>query len=455
MLQHALQLDLAGELSAATRAYLEVLKRDPTHFSALNELGRLAQDSGHLAAARSAYQQAVYHHPSNAIGRVNLGNLLYESGELDAARLHYEAALRASPDMAEAHQGVARVLAQLGQETAAALHRQKGFAAQPVALRRYRGRTPPAAVLLLVSARGGNIPTRQILDTRIFATTVLYTEFFPPTRPLPPHALVFNAIGDADLCATALSRAELLLRQTTAPIINSPTCVSQTARAANAARLAGISGLVVPEVRSLARATLAQWRRSPLQRSLRFPLLLRSPGFHTGRHFLRIERAEDLAAAAAQLPGDELLLIDYLDARGSDGMARKYRVMCIDGVLYPLHLAISSDWKVHYFSSAMGASAAFRSEEQQFLQNMSGVLGAQGLRALSEVGRRLALDYAGFDFAIGRDGSLLLFEANATMVINPPDPEPIWDYRRPAINRALEAARHMLLARAASQPRQA
>ena len=46
------------------------------------------------------------------------------------------------------------------------------------------------------------------------------------------------------------------------------------------------------------------------------------------------------------------------------------------------------------------------------------------------------------------DGSLLLFEANATMVINPPDPDPMWDYRRAPILAALDAAKRMLLAKA-------
>jgi hypothetical protein len=60
------------------------------------------------------------------------------------------------------------------------------------------------------------------------------------------------------------------------------------------------------------------------------------------------------------------------------------------------------------------------------------------------------LDYAGIDFGIGMDGSVLLFEANATMTILPPPPDPIWDYRRAPIGRALDAARQMVAARAKS-----
>jgi hypothetical protein len=132
-------------------------------------------------------------------------------------------------------------------------------------------------------------------------------------------------------------------------------------------------------------------------------------------------------------------------------MARKYRVMFINGVAYPLHLAISADWKVHYFTAAMAAEPAFRAEEQRFLDDMATVLGERCMAALSHVQAILGLDYGGIDFGLAPDGSLLLFEANATMVINPPDADPMWDYRRPAITAALGAAGGMLVQRAASR----
>jgi hypothetical protein len=79
---------------------------------------------------------------------------------------------------------------------------------------------------------------------------------------------------------------------------------------------------------------------------------------------------------------------------------------------------------------------------------MQGVIGQRAVAALGAIGETLGLDYAGVDFALGPDGTLLLFEANATMVINPPDPDPIWDYRRAPILAALDAAKRMLLAKA-------
>ena len=159
--------------------------------------------------------------------------------------------------------------------------------------------------------------------------------------------------------------------------------------------------------------------------------------------------SKDLLSSAEALPGDELLIMEFLHARGADGMTRKYRVMIIGGELYPLHLAISKDWKVHYFSAAMATDQAFRNEEQRFLEDMPAALGARAIGALLRIGVVLGLDYAGIDFGLRADGSILLFEANATMVIAPPPPDPMWNYRRAAIERARQAAAALVRGRGA------
>jgi glutathione synthase/RimK-type ligase-like ATP-grasp enzyme len=176
-----------------------------------------------------------------------------------------------------------------------------------------------------------------------------------------------------------------------------------------------------------------------------FPLLVRTPGFHTGRHFLRVEAPAALAGAVAQLPGKDLTVIEFLNARGADGKVRKYRVMMIDGDLYPLHVAISSHWKIHYFTAEMAEQADHRAEDADFLANMPGVLGSRAMDALAHIQSTLGLDYAGIDFGLSATGDVLLFEANATMVVNPPEPDERWAYRRPAVERIFAAVRNMLL----------
>ena len=369
---------------------------------------------------------------------VNLGTLLYDDGDLHGARLQFEAALGIDGALRDPHRGLARIAQDLGDIKAADAHWRQSFNGQAIATQPCRGQNPPAPLLMLVSTSGGNIPTQYILDDRIHAITVLYAEYYRPDLPLPPHSLIFNTIGDADRCTQALEMGETIVARSGKPVINHPAKVRKTARAINAQRLSGVAGVRAP--------TMRQFRRNQTNKlsGLTFPLLLRAPGFHTGQHFLKVQSKEQLTQAITTLPGDELLAIEFLDARGSDGLVRKYRTMYIGGAFYPLHLAISMDWKVHYFSADMQISDAHRAEEQHFLENMPDVLGAQAMDALNKIGEIMGLEYAGIDFALDSDGLLLLFEANATMLINPPGPEPIWDYRRNPSARALKAAQKLL-----------
>lgn len=440
-----LRFELAGLLAAlgrtleARHAYIELLSRDPSHRPALNQLGTLLYGTGYRTAARTAFAEAVARHPEDAPSRANLGNVLHDAGEFAAAREQFEAALRLDPGNLDAHQGLAYVLAELGDEEGAREHRRKGFEGRPVTALPYRGAGSPTPLLLLISAAGGNIPIRHLLDDRVFQTYVLAPEFYDLKTPLPPHQAVFNAIGDADLDAPALAAAERVLALTTASVINRPAAVRATGRADHG-RLASIPGLAMPKIVTLPRAALSNLASL----GLRFPLLVRTPGFQTGRHFVRVESPDAMSGAIAGLPGKHLTAIEFLDARAADGKVRKYRVMMIGGRLYPLHLAISSQWKVHYFTADMADRPDHRAEEASFLEDMPRVLGSRAMQALGEIQAMLGLDYGGIDFGLSAAGEVLFFEANATMVVNPPEPDPRWNYRRPAVDRVFAAVRAML-----------
>jgi hypothetical protein len=326
-----------------------------------------------MSAAREAFRQAVRFNPDYLPARLGHGDLLCEAGDPAAPCLHYQAALAIDADLPRAHQGLARALHALGEDGGE--HWRKGFAGHAVVSQCFRGVGVGIPLLMLVSAVGGNVSMRHWLDSRVFAVTAIYADFFDPADSLPPHRLIVNAIGDADLCDAALANAERIVAASNAPVINAPDIVRATGRETIAQRLGGIPGVVAPRITRLGRA------------DLRFPLLLRAPGYHTGQHFVRVETADALTTASASLPGSDPLAIEYLDARGADGMARKYRVMFIDGAAYPLHLAISMDWKVHYFTAAMAADPEYRAEEDRFLRKMPAVVGEHGMVAGSGSGR--------------------------------------------------------------------
>jgi glutathione synthase/RimK-type ligase-like ATP-grasp enzyme len=435
-------LHAQGDDEQAKRAYLEVLARDSTHLGALTNLGTLLFNTGYRQAARTAYRRAVDHHPHSTMARVNFGNALYENDQLYLAREQYEAAIDLDTSCAPAHQGLAYVLDKLGDGPGAQRHRDLGYRDTAVIMIPYRGTHRPIPVLLLGSALGGNVNTDRFLDDRTFLITKLFAEYYDPAAPVPFHSFVFNAIGDAELCPDALRTACDIVARTNAPVINVPVAVLATSRAENAKRFAAIPGVVAPKTSLFDReALLGDDASTMLARAgFVFPLLLRTPGFHTGFHFVRVEREDDLPAAVDELPGDRLTAIEFFDARGRDGSVRKYRVLVVDGRLYPVHLAISPNWKVHYYTAQTQEHPQHRREEAAFLDDLEAPLGAKAATALAEIGRALALDYAGIDFGLDADGNVLLFEANATMLV--PGVEP--GYRQVAHQRVQDAVTTML-----------
>jgi len=438
-----------GRFEEAKRDYLDLLRRRPADFSALNDFGMLVLNAGYKDAARSLFSEAVRHHPDNPMGRVNLAGLLFLMGERERARQHLDAALQLDPGHVHAHRIMGNLLAEAGDQAAARRHRDMGFASRFLTTMPYRGDRTPVRLLLLVSAVGGNTPMDSFLDDQIFETHVLVTEYYNPKVPLPDHDVVFNSVGDADICREGLEAAYAILERTLRPVINHPAAVLKTGRLSNMLRLRGLPNVVVPQMAAFKRSMLTGPQVPALVAgaSFSFPLLVRAPGFHTGEHFFRIEDSNDLAAAIAQIPGDDVWLIEQLDARDGNGMYRKLRVMLVDGRLYPLHLAISNNWKVHYFRANMADSADNRDVDRDFLNDMESSIGARAVAALGRISATLGLDYGGIDFAVNAQGDVLLFEANATMVMAPLGPDQKWDYRRPAFDAVFAAVRSMIMDR--------
>jgi aromatic-L-amino-acid decarboxylase len=450
LFQRACFLEQTGRTDEARGTYIKLLEHEPSHVGALNNLGNLLLAAREIPEARRIYELAVAQHPEHPPCRASLGNLLIKVSEPAAARDHFEHALQIDPDYRPAHAGLSFVLADLGEPERAARHRCKAFQDRCVVVAPYRGEKPPITILELISTTGGNIRTDEFLSDRVFQRILVTTEFYDSKTILPPHQLVVNAIGEADGAAAALTGALAVLANTTSPVINRPAAVLATGRCDIAHRLAHIPGVISATTATMPREQLLSFDAGTTlsRRGFIFPLLLRTPGFHGGEHFLRVETIDDLSSAVGRLPGEDLFVIQHLDARGPDGNCRKYRVMMVDGQLYPLHVAISSDWKIHYYTADMADHSQHRAEDAAFLEHMPAVLGPRAMAALQHIQNTLNLDYGGIDFGLNERGDVLLFEANATMAVIVPDKDKRWDYRRPATEKIYTAVWKMLINRA-------
>ena len=437
LFSRACTLDQLGRNNDARDAYIAVIRRDGTHLGALGNLGTLLYNAGYRSAARLTYSEALKHHPRDLRMLVNLGNALLETNELAFARDLYERAIEVDPQSAPAHQGLSHVLGRLGEHVLAEEHRRAGFGAMPVVISPFRGEGLPVSLLLLSSAFRGNIPLDAPLDDQTFLTIKLFTDYYETDLPLPPHDVIFNGIGDADLCQPSLEAARKLLAANDARAINDPASVLGTGRVAMAQRLHGIEGLIVPRVEEVGR--------DQLDRIMQFPVLVRPPGYHTGEFFELVRNRADLTRVASLLPGDRLLAIELLDTRGGDGHYRKYRLLSIGGSLYPVHLARSSHWKVHYFSADQVRTPEAIAEEEAFLTDPRTAIGERAMTAIEAAAQRIELEYFGIDFALDHNGNALFFEANATMRAVVPGPDDPSVARRKASLEANAALRELVL----------
>jgi hypothetical protein len=96
----------------------------------------------------------------------------------------------------------------------------------------------------------------------------------------------------------------------------------------------------------------------------------------------------------------------------------------------------------------MAENAEHRALDQAFLENMPAAIGPDALGALERIASTLGLDYGGIDFGIDPQGRVVVFEANATMIVPAPPADARWDYRREAVDRVCAATHAMLVSRA-------
>jgi hypothetical protein len=173
------------------------------------------------------------------------------------------------------------------------------------------------------------------------------------------------------------------------------------------------------------------------------PLLVRVAGPHGGDDFDKFDNWADIVEFVAKAPNVNYYLIEYIDYRSEDDFFRKYRVIFVDGEILPYHLAIHDDWKVHHFRTDMANHAWMRAEEESFLKDIGGVFDAAHQDSLRAIARATGLDYGGIDCSVGRDRRIIVFEANASMLVHDEKDE-VFAYKNPYIARIKRAFDSML-----------
>jgi len=453
---------LQGQHDEAVRFHtaaltLRELTLPPPVDDILASLGDLAADyaeEGNFAAVAMQWQRAVTlvraqfgaDSPRLAPLLNNYGIALRNLRDLPGAADTFAAALDIDADLPQARHNLAAVLTRLGQHQAARRHRD-------IALRRERFFIHPAVrpevtVLILSRSDEGNVPLEHILPPHYVTRVWWFVEHVTHLgrERLPPYDIVFNGIGDPDLAAPGAATVAAFIRHCNKPVLNDPAKIALTRRDLLPALLGDIDGVVIPRTQRLGTQRLAGGvavERQLADLNMHPPVLLRPAGSHGGVGVLRVNSWDEFDPLSLQ-GADQWYATHYVHCGSPDGFTRKYRIAFVGGTPYPYHLAISQHWMVHYFSADMERHAWKLAEEAAFLEDWRGAIGARAAAAITAIGQRLGLEFAGVDFAMLPDGRVLIFEANATMLIHPENPDGPLAHKNAAVGNIVGAMRRKL-----------
>ncbi|MDR3468979.1 MAG: tetratricopeptide repeat protein [Xanthobacteraceae bacterium] len=403
-------------------------------------------------ATKAQLQELLEHGLEDGEIRHRLGTVFFELDDIEMAIRHFEQAIALDPNDADSRYWIGGIRQMMGEVDAA---RTAYAAAEQIrpAIRRRAIRSPPEfRVLVLFAPYAGNTPTQYLFKdvTYDVDTLALFGPDEPDISSVGEIDVVLNLVSDADQAEAMLFAATGLAERLGKPVVNAPGKVLHTTRDAVAVLLPGIPALRVPRILRLDPDTDISAAALAALLPFDFPVLARPAGTHGGDDFGKIGSPDELARYLAQRPDADHYVIEYVDVASGDGHFRKYRFMFVGETILPYHLAIGNDWKVHHLSTDMAHRPWMQQEEAAFLANPGAVFNASHFEALRTVRDRIGLDYFGIDCGLDRNGSLIVFEVNASMLVH--DDNAAFPYKAPFVRAIKAAFDAMLRSRAGLDP---
>ena len=441
------QLEL-GNAQAAITLYVEALKLDPSHWPSLTNLVHALMAAKQFDMAKGLLADLIAARPQDGKLHHQLGRVSFELNDMAAALAHFEAALEINPRDAESLYWTGAIRQKMDDNEAAQAAYAAAARIQPL-IRRPAAKSPADfRVLGLYAPFAGNTPAEYLFSNAAHDTDTLslLDDSEVDTAKLGEVHLVVNLISDADQGGAVLPLAARLVETLGKPVINDPARIQRTTRDAVADLLPGIPGCRIPRILRLAAQADVSAATLANMLPFSFPVLARPAGTHGGDDFEKIASCEELASFLAERRDSDHYVIEYVDYASADRHFRKYRFIFVGDKVLPYHLAIGDGWKLHHDNTDMASHAWMQQEEAAFLSQPGAVFSGENYRALAEIRTRIGLDYFGIDCALDRDGNIIVFEVNASMLVHNDNPD--FPYKAPAVQAIKQAFDAMLRERA-------
>lgn len=308
--------------------------------------------------------------------------------------------------------------------------------------------TTAAPVLLVLLAPGdfmANTPIEFLLEGAQMRVEYFYVDpEMDIAAAAPPHDAAFVAVAESQANRAVLAAIARAARNWPRPLLNPPDAIARLTRDGAWRLLHEAEGVTYPR-----NLRLSRQEAFAAARELEFPFILRPVDSHAGAGLEKIEDETALANYLQRREAEEFYAAPFVDYRGPDRLFRKMRVAFVDGAPFPVHLAISPRWMIHYLNADMRDNVAHRVEEAHWMENFADFV-RRHARAFASIRDRLGLDYFLIDCAECGDDSLLIFEIGSAMIAHDLDCPQTFPYKSAPMRRLFAAFQDMVVARAGS-----
>jgi hypothetical protein len=293
----------------------------------------------------------------------------------------------------------------------------------------------------------------MLVDSDVTLDIVYVLPGEPLPSPLPEHDVALVAVTELEDNRPALAELAELIPTWPRPVLNAPERIVRLTRDGCWSLLNTLPGVDFPENVRIERAVLARVAAGDvaIESALvgnGFPVLLRPVDSHAGEGLVKIDAADEIDGYLAERGEDHFFLAPFVDYRGPDGLFRKYRIALIAGRPYAVHMGVSAHWMIHYLNAGMTESEEKRDEEARWMAEFDTDFAVRHAAALAAIAERIGLDYVTLDCGEMPDGRLLLFEAGNGMIVHAMDPDWLFPYKRPQMDKVFAAFIAMLRAAA-------
>ena len=243
-------------------------------------------------------------------------------------------------------------------------------------------------------------------------------------KQIPQPDFVINNHVNGEVLLSEGNRAAFmeLVDSFRVPVVNHPAKAVATTRDLSAKLLEGIPGVRVPKTLRFSRVgKTCEALLREIEEQYDYPLIARPLASQEGRAMTRVDSREMLLAVLAAVDCPEKFFVtEFVDSRGGKKFFRKIRATVVKDEIIIVRADYDTFWKIYGRKSDERVAfylnnAHLLEEEKRICEHPEEELGRSAIQSLVAIRKRVPLDVFGIDFDVDADGTLVFYEANATM----------------------------------------